>query len=67
MANYFFDASALVKRYHTELGSQKINQFFKDESRHFIAELTVIEIHAAFSKKRLMNEIGTDEELQGCG
>ena len=64
MANYFYDASALVKRYHTELGSKKINQFFEYESRHFIAELTVIEIHAAFSKKRLMNEIGTDEELQ---
>ena len=64
MANYFYDASALVKRYHTELGSNKINQFFEHESRHFIAELTVIEIHAAFSKKRLMNELATDEELQ---
>ena len=64
MPNYFYDASALVKRYHTEQGSSIINPLFDGEARHFISELSVVEIHAAFSKKRLTKEITTDEALR---
>ena len=52
MPNYFYDASALVKRYHTEQGSSIINPLFDGEARHFISELSVVEIHTAFSKKK---------------
>lgn len=64
MPNYFYDSSALVKRYHNESGSKVINSLFDGGSRHFISELTVVEIHAAISKKRLTNAITTDEALQ---
>jgi predicted nucleic acid-binding protein len=62
--NYFYDSSALVKRYHTELGSEIVNLLFDGQARHFISELTIVEIHATFSKKRLTHEIDTDEALQ---
>lgn len=64
MPNYFYDSSALVKRYHIEPGSEVINPLFDGESRHFISELTVVEIHAAISKKRLINATTTDEALR---
>lgn len=64
MPNYFYDSSALVKRYHTELGSEIVNSLFDGQARHFISELTVVEIHATFAKKKLTQEIDTDEALQ---
>jgi predicted nucleic acid-binding protein len=62
--NYFYDSSALVKRYHTEPGSEVINPLFDEDARHFISELTVVEIHSAISKKRLTNASATDEALR---
>lgn len=64
MPNYFYDASALAKRYHIEQGSSAIAQLFDSEARHFISELTVVEIHAMLSKKRLTKEISTNEALR---
>ena len=45
MPNYFYDSSALVKRYHTELGSEVINPLFDEDARHFISELTVADLY----------------------
>jgi hypothetical protein len=42
MPAYFFDTSALVKRYHVEEGSEKIDQIFNDPEGIFaIAESLV--------------------------
>lgn len=58
---YFFDTSALVKRYHEEVGTAAVDEAFDDEGvACVISDLTVIECHAAFTKKARMQEI--DEE-----
>ena len=42
MPHYFFDTSALVKHYHTELGSPKVDQILGEAGATFsIARLTL--------------------------
>ena len=36
MTLYFFDTSALVKRYHQELGSQRVNAIFDNQDNTLI-------------------------------
>jgi predicted nucleic acid-binding protein len=50
MTTYFFDSSALVKRYHQEIGTAVVNGMLDDsDSRCFIARLAVIEVQSAFA------------------
>ncbi len=52
MAAYFFDSSALVKRYHPEVGTVDVNRLFSEQhSRHFIARLAVVEVQSALVRK----------------
>jgi uncharacterized protein len=52
MATYFFDSSALVKRYHPEVGTADVNRLFSEQhSRHFIARLAVAEVQSALVRK----------------
>jgi predicted nucleic acid-binding protein len=52
MATYFFDSSALVKRYHLEAGTTEVNRLFSEQySRHFIARLAVVEVQSALVRK----------------
>src|SRR5262245_44309580 len=52
MATYFLDSSALVKRYHLEAGTAKVNRLFSEQhSRHFIARLAVVEVQSALVRK----------------
>jgi predicted nucleic acid-binding protein len=52
MVTYFFDSSALVKRYHQEIGTDVINRMIDDpDSRRFIARLAVIEVQSAFARR----------------
>ena len=52
MATYFFDSSALVKRYHPEVGTADVNRLFGEQhSRHFIARLAVVEVQSALVRK----------------
>lgn len=58
IAYYFFDTSALVKRYHVEAGSAKVDEVFDDEEGVFlISELTVVELTLALQRKRSRGEI----------
>lgn len=61
---YFFDTSALVKRYHEEYGTDLVNVAFglKDATRT-ISDISVIEFYSAFAKKVRMREI-TEEDFQ---
>jgi predicted nucleic acid-binding protein len=44
MEYLFFDISALVKRYHEEEGSEKVDEMIEDEETHVvITSLSVIE------------------------
>lgn len=52
MAVYFFDSSALVKRYHPEAGTADVNRLFSEQhSRLLIARLAVVEVQSALVRK----------------
>ena len=53
MTAYFFDSSALVKRYVSETGSIWVDGVFTEPSSNtvFIAEVTLVEIGAAFARR----------------
>lgn len=53
MPVYFFDTSALVKRYHVEAGSETVNGLFDDPDAVFaVASITITEFVSAFTRKR---------------
>ncbi len=54
MADYYFDSSALVKRYINETGSTWVCGLFDPGLRHeaFIAAITPVEIIAAITRTR---------------
>ena len=58
MASYFLDSSALVKYYHTEVGSAEVIQLVQDpNARHFISRLITVEIVSAFALKTRTREL----------
>ena len=58
MPRYFFDTSALVKHYHIELGSPKVDLILGESgAEHFIAQLTLAEAPSVFAKKVRTGEI----------
>lgn len=55
---YFFDTSALVKRYHREMGTEVVETAFDDsETDCLISDLGVIELYSAFAKKVRTGEL----------
>ena len=58
MTFYFFDTSALVKRYHGEPGSEQVNAVFDDQdSILIISELALVELASALRRKHNRGEI----------
>ena len=52
MPVYFFDTSALVKRYHIEAGSEKVNELFDNPEGIFvITSIAVTEFVSALARK----------------
>ena len=66
MPLYFFDTSALVKRYHVESGSEKVDEIFNDpDGILVIASITIAEFVSAFARK--LNEgIISEDDLRIC-
>ena len=66
MPVYFFDTSALVKRYHVEAGSETVNALFDDPDAVFaVASITITEFVSAFTRK--LNEgVITAEDFRVC-
>ncbi len=61
MTKYFFDTSAIVKRYHQEDGSDFIDKLFAEADIEFvISDISIIEFYSALSLKVRVGEI--DEE-----
>ena len=61
MSKYFFDTSAIVKRYHREDGSDFIDRLFAEADAEFvISDISIIEFYSALSLKVRVGEI--DEE-----
>lgn len=68
MSSYFFDTSALVKRYHEEEGTEAVDEILdRDDVEILISSLTVIESVSAFRRKYNRGELSESEmeELLG--
>ena len=66
MPAYFFDTSALVKRYHIEEGSEKVDEIFNDTEGIFaIVSITIAEFTSVFARK-LKEGIITEDDLRIC-
>jgi PIN domain len=65
MPGYFFDSSALGKRYHSEVGTARVEALFQDpQSLRCIARLSVVELQSVFAGKVRTRAITTaDLEL----
>ncbi len=58
MPHYFFDTSALVKYYHTEIGSPKVIAIVDASANiSFISRVTLVEMHSAFARRVRTGEI----------
>ena len=58
--NVFLDTSALVKLYHQENGTEKLNRFLNDSAENLViavSDLTLIELHSSFMSKHRNGEI----------
>ncbi|MCS7283914.1 MAG: type II toxin-antitoxin system VapC family toxin, partial [Anaerolineae bacterium] len=61
MVVYFFDSSALVKRYMDEPGSEWVRQILAEFPFAAIAEITLVEVVAALARRWRMGEITIEE------
>lgn len=54
MSFYFFDTSSAVKAYHTELGTDKVNEIYgsSGDDGILIANLTYTEVFSALNRKK---------------
>ena len=63
MPRYFLDSSALVKRYHQESGSTRIQELFDGpDNRFLISRLALVEVHSSFARL-LREEVLTKPDL----
>lgn len=63
--SYFFDTSALVKRYHEEGGTDTVDEILdRDETDILISSLTVIESVSAFRRKYNRGDVSESEMEQ---
>jgi len=62
MAVYFFDSSAIVKRYATEIGSHWVRSVVAEpENMVVIAEIGTVEVAAAFARMQRSGRITIEE------
>ena len=58
MPDYFYDTSALVKRYHAEPGTARVDLLFADPTAtHIVSRLGAVELLSAFSIKARMGAV----------
>jgi predicted nucleic acid-binding protein len=62
MTAYFFDTSALVKRFHDEKGTEQVDEIITDEDNEVIvSSLLIVETLSAFRRKHNRSEISKSE------
>lgn len=65
METYFFDTSALVKRYHEERGTERVDEILDEEETDIlITSLTIIETVSAFRRKYNRGDVSESEMNQ---
>jgi uncharacterized protein len=58
----FLDSSALVKYYHNEIGSPRVQHILAEaDSEHFIARFTLVELLSGLAKKVRMGVISSQD------
>lgn len=68
MANLFFDTSALVKRYHDEPGTERVDELIEHpDASVIVSSLAVIETVSAFRRKCNLKDIDESEMLALVG
>ena len=61
MTYYFFDSSALIKRYHAEIGTDKIDEIIEQQNNEIIiSSLALSEVTSAFNRKKHEGKINPD-------
>ncbi len=48
---YFFDSSAIIKRYHNEIGTEKVDKIVEGNEEIYISSLALIETVATLRRK----------------
>lgn len=62
MSLFFFDTSALVKRYHLEAGSEEVDRIFAETDAAFaISNITIAEFTSALTRKQNNGAISEDD------
>ncbi len=66
MPSYFFDSSAIVKRYVTEIGTDWVREILapKPGKRIYIARITVVEVIAAIFRRMKTGSLTTEDALK---
>ena len=60
---FFLDSSALIKLYHQEPGTERVEEIFTaSETSLIISELAVVELHSALARKIRTGEITLQAE-----
>ena len=59
-ARFFLDSSALIKLYHQEVGTERLEEMFATDASLVISELAVVELHSALARKVRTGEIPVD-------
>jgi predicted nucleic acid-binding protein len=61
--SFFLDSSALIKLYHQEPGTERVEELFTaSESSLVISELAIVELHSALARKIRIGEITAQAE-----
>lgn len=58
---FFFDTSALIKRYIAETGSERVDDLFKAASQIIISPITKIEIYSTIYRLKSKNAISEED------
>lgn len=59
---YYYDTSALCRRYHAEPGSDRVDALLDDaSSRHVISRLTLVECQSALALKVRTGQIHSSD------
>lgn len=62
---FFFDTSALIKLYHQEIGTDRVETIFqRPDSILHISELATVELYAALARKVRMREISPEAQQE---
>jgi len=62
----YWDASALVKKYLSETGSETVRQWLAKDTVLVTSQLTYVEIHATFARKKRERDISPSDYQRVC-